>query len=363
MKSWVIAVSCWLLAMATNAQPAFRTNELKRLVEVIGIDVASLHEGCNYPSTTGGNLVVFVKDSIVNHVGLQLFSEDIRKIDDSPIFNFLERYFLQLKYPPQQKTASNMIRDDEFKFEKGSIQSIARLLPTDEFQYNYNRRRYTATWSRQGVELLSVSFPVEYQLMSGENKIEAEDLLAHDIQATEVSGVDHRKGNVVDDHYLTEFSNRLYYKEEIGSLSPGGKGVLVSSVNHPLESAANMMLSQETIGEYTLRINQISYGFKKTTFSVPLKQWIAFCQETGCELYFGVEGMEEEKEIEGQMLDVVVLAVNKKENYNHVLTVRIPTETIHHQKGDLEAQLYPYVPMHNVANMFAAFRKSNNKNK
>lgn len=363
MRYWVIGVCCWLLAMIASAQPTYRTKELKRLAEIVGVDAKSLYEGYNYPTLGGTDLVVCVKDSSVIHVGLRLFAEDIRELDDSPIFNFLERYFLQLKYPPQQKTASNMIRDDEFKFEKGSIQSISRLLPTDEFHYNYNRHRYTAIWSRQGVELLSVSFPMEYELMSGENKIEAEDLLAHDIQAISVSGLDRRKGKISDDHYLSDdFSNRLYYKEGVKGAEEtvGTKGELVSSSDHPIESAANMMLSQETDGDYSLCINQLSYGFKKTTFSVPLKQWIAFCQETGCELYFGVEGMEEEKE-DGQMLDVVVLAVNKKENYNHVLTIRIPMEAIQHQQGELEARLYPYVPMHNVANMFASYRKSNKK--
>lgn len=349
MKSWVIAVSCCLLAMVTNAQPAFRTNELKRLAETVGIDVTSLQEGYNYSSAQGLNLVVCVKDNTVNHLGLRLFSEDIRNLDNSPVFNFLERYFLQLKYPPQQKTASNMIRDDQFKFEKGSLQTIGKLLPTDGFSYDYNGRRYTANWNRNGAVILTVSFPIEYELMSGENKIEAEDLLSHDIMATDVSGKDNRKGSISDDHYITnDFSNRLYYQGE----------TLLASVDHPAESAANMMLSQETKGEYGLHINQISYGFKKTIFQVPLKQWIAFCQNSGCELYFGVE------DIDGANgLDVVVLAVNKKENYNHVLTVHIPTVAIKEQGGELEARLYPYVPMHNVANIFASYRKSNHKTK
>jgi hypothetical protein len=60
-------------------------------------------------------------------------------------------------------------------------------------------------------------------------------------------------------------------------------------------------------------------------------------------------------------IECVVMAVNDAENYNHVMTVQVPSDILEAKSGKIEARLYPYVPTHNVLNMFAAYRKSNPK--
>lgn len=333
------------LMLKVSAQVNYRTAELQRLSKLLAVDEATLKDGYNYLTVNGQQVIVTVKGNTVNHIGLRLFGESTRNLDNTPVFDFLERYFLQLKYPPTVKTAQKMISDDQFQFVKGSLKTVDDIRPTDGFGFNYDKRQYTASWNRDGQPLLTVSFPVEYELISGENKIEAENNLLADIKRTEVKDVTCKTAH--DPHYINEnFSNRLYYQ----------KGELVSSVRHPAESASNMLLSLKAKGQYDLKVTQVSYGFKKTVFNVPLRQWIAFCQNSGCVLYVGIEDISEKGEV-----SAVVLAVNEAENYNHVLTVTIPQVTIHDKKGSLNARLYPYVPTHNVKSLFAEFRKSNPK--
>lgn len=333
------------LMLKASAQVNYRTAELQRLSKLLAVDEETLKDGYNYLTVNGQQVIVTVKGNTVNHIGLRLFGESTRNLDNTPVFDFLERYFLQLKYPPTVKTAQKMISDDQFQFVKGSLKTVDDIRPTDGFGFNYDKRQYTASWNRDGQPLLTVSFPVEYELISGENKIEAENNLLVDIKRTEVKDVTCKTAH--DPHYINEnFSNRLYYQ----------KGELVSSVRHPAESASNILLSLKAKGQYDLKVTQVSYGFKKTVFNVPLRQWIAFCQNSGCVLYVGIEDISEKGEV-----SAVVLAVNEAENYNHVLTVTIPQKTIHDKKGSLNARLYPYVPTHNVKSLFAEFRKSNPK--
>lgn len=332
--------------MSASAKSSFRTVELGRLAQVLALDTEVLPEGYSHPMANGLRLTVHQTGQTIDHIGLYLFTEELRSMGKSPIFDFLERYFLQLKYPPQVKNMQNMIRDDQFKFLSGSLNSVDNILLTDGFSYNYDNYCYVATWNRQDSTLLSVSFPVEYELISGENKNESDDNLPSDIRNTKVE-IPTGKPFVKKDHYLSKnFTNRIYLS----------KGELVLSNRHPLESAANMMLSLQTAGDFYINITQLSYGFKKTVFEVPLKQWIAFCQDHGCDLYFGVENLTGSSDVE-----CVVLAVNTAENYNHVLTAKIPSDVFENRCGSIEARLYPYVPTHNVLNMFAAYRKSNPK--
>lgn len=335
-----------VVCVTISAKPSFRTLELERLAKVLNLETDLLKDGYNHPSAKGLKLTVHLSNDMIDQIGLQLFSDEIRLVGNSPVFDFLERYFLQLKYPPQGKSLSHMLRDDKFKFLVGNHETIATIQLTDAFSFNYDNRLYEASWTRNNKKLLVVSFPVEYELISGENKIEAEENLKSDVCNTQVISAN-GKPIFKNDKYISDYiTNKIYAL----------KGNLVLNKRYPAESAANMMLSIHTPGDYMLNINQIAYGFRKISFDVPLKQWISFCQNHGCELYFGVEHISDSGTV-----DCLVIAVNLQENYNHVLTVSIPISIIDARKGIIESRLYPYVPTHNVQNMFAAYRKSNSK--
>lgn len=346
-QSLLYMIMCLVTSLSVSAQRTFRTIELERLANELTLDVQSLPEGYSHPVSNLHRLTVRVYDNIIQHIGLQLFSENIRDANDTPIFDFLERYFLQMYYPPQEKSAFLMARDDQFNFVIGSIHDVEKLRTSDDFSYNRDQYQYVATWSHEGQVLLSVSFPVEYELISGENKIEAENNIKSDIQQTPIAeSPASQQAKDFSTYISKDFSNRLYTTN----------GRLIASTKHPAETAANIMLDTKAAIGYNLNITQVSYGLKKTTFSAPLQQWIAFCKNHGCELYFGVENMSSNGDV-----DAVVLAVNEAENYNHILTVHIPIESIARKQLTIEAQLYPYIPTHNVLNMFAPYRKSNPK--
>ena len=346
MKRFIyIIIGLALLLTSASAQIVFRTAELQRLATVLAIDPTILQEGYNYLDTDRQSLVVTKMNHTVNHIGLRLFNEDMRKMGDTPVMDFLERYFLQLKYPPKVTSAKNMIRDDQFQFVTGTLQTVGELKPTDLFSLNYDKRLYTASWTREGQPLLVVTFPVEYELISGENKIEAENLLQADILATDITNEPPKPASELGNPF-EHFSGKLYKQ----------RGALIYSERHPAETVANMMISQQIKGAFDLNLTQVSYGFKKTTFTVPLRQWISFCQNHGCQLYVGIEDVKENGDV-----SAVVLAVNEAENYNHVLTLSVPSDMIRARQGQIDARIYPYVPTHNVANLFAAYGKSNPK--
>lgn len=335
-------------ALQMSAQTHFRTAELMRLATELALNVDSLPDGYSHPSAMGLTLTIHKTEGMVDHIGRQLFSDEVHMQGRIPVLNFLERYFLQLKYPPQVKTAQMMVRDDEFFFVKGSLATVDKLLLTDDFSFSNDRHHYQVAWSRNGKTLLSVYFPVEYELISGDNKIEAENNLMGDIQRTQVDEQAEEPKTLNGATYLSEFfSNRIYTDDNDS---------LVISSHAPFQSASNIMLSQRAAEGYLLNITQICYGFKRSVFTVPLRQWIAFCRNNGCELYFGVEDISEEGDVQA-----VVLAVNELENYNHVLSVQIPADMIAQRQGTVDGRLYPFIPTHNVINMFAAYRKSNTK--
>ena len=351
-----------LLPFNLQAEASYRSAEVKRLVTQLNLNVDSLKDGLNCFDV--GNRVVCLQsvNGQITTIGYQLFTNEMKEMAKTPILNFLERYFLLLDYPAPDRPSERKMREDRFRFETGSISVVPTLKVHDNFTYNYENNRYIATWLRENEPVLSVSFPAEHELISGENKIEAEDHVEADILCTKVTGSvpvnkESLTKTVQKDYFIKPgstylrnlLSSDLYYMEKKGKLT------LVSDISHPLESTANMLLSTDNDYSCTLKVKQVLYGYKKKFFDVPLKQWIAYCQKNGCELYYGVESIDE------TVVKATVIAVNTAENYNHVLFVNVPLTAIETGSGDIEAHLETFIPMHNVMNLFAKYRKVTNK--
>ena len=135
-----------------------------------------------------------------------------------------------------------------------------------------------------------------------------------------------------------------------------GRPTLLLDVTFPAESSANLFLDAATGGDYKLHFTQILYGFKQKQFTVPLWQWLNFCQIQGCKLYFGVE------EVSSSEVRASVIAVNELVGYNHVMFVKIPFKVVDDRVGEIEAQIHAYVPMHNVTNLFESYKTKRNNN-
>ena len=374
---WVIVallsiVNYQLSIIHAVAQTRFRTAELARLAYVCGLTDSTMDTARRDAAHPFKDVVVERQaDSVVCHVGLRLFSDEMIRIAKSPVLPFLERYFLQLLHPSEEKTAAMMMRDDRFRFERGSLKMLEQLTDSDAFSYNYELRSYHASWSRNGKEILAVSFPKEYQLLAGVSKIEAEQLIESDIRhcallkksekckVQELIGIDSTTlvKTAQPSYYILpgvpyidkRINSDLYVEKKDSTLS------LVVDMAHPAESAANILLSRFTPGDYIIRIDQTCYGYQRKHFDVPLRQWIVFCSESGCEVYCGVEGLDKD------VVKASLFVVNQAEGYNHVLYVEVPFNVIEQREGIIEARLDCYIPMHNVAGLFAKDKKVKHK--
>ena len=374
MRIVSIAVLLLTSSLSSTAQTKFRTAELQRLAEACGVLDSSFHE-LTSPSFS---IILEKKDSIVTHIGYQLFPDEMKQISKSPILPFLERYFLQLRIPPAGKTAAIMMQEDGFVFEKGSLKTLEQLRESDTFDYGYELRCYRASWSRDGKDILAVSFPKQHELLVGTNKIESEQLLESDIRSTPIpegyrkSELPFKKNDLQPTTPPSEFfilngnpylnkliSSDIYLKEQDRELK------LVVDVANPAESAVNLLLCRYASGDYTLHIDQTLYGYKRKQFDVPLLQWLTFCQQNGCELYCGIEDIANAKSNKHANDDMAVIAsvfaVNQAEGYTHVLFVEVPFSIIENQQGIIPARMDCFVSTHNVSGLFAKERKTKNK--
>ena len=344
--------------VSAKDQLQYRTSELDRLTQALQLNPDSMVEGKNDLVVNGRHIYAQIDNGMLTSLGYCLFSNDQKRVMHTPILNFLERYFLQLDYPQKDRPRDRMLREDRFTFKKGSLALIATIKEDDAFSCGCDNRQYWATWTRHGQEFISVSFPASHELISGENKVESERYVEADILSARIDSVVPIDTAALspflqDGYYIKKGStylhdllmSDLYYQCHLDTFS------LITDQNHPLESASNLMLSPEIQTDCRLKIKQVMYGYQKKYFEVPLQNWISYCINSGCELFFGVESFEKD------IIQASVIAVNEAENYNHVLFVNIPLSVIRGKSGYIEAKLETFIPMHNVTNIFDKYRK------
>lgn len=365
IKYILLALVFGMYQAPVAAKATFRTAELKRLAELLSISADSIQQGYNRFSPKGTAIIVHADENgIADHVGLSLFPESMKKVGNRVVMEFIERYLLQLQYPPATKTAAMMLRDDNVKFTKGSLATVDQLSHSDQFNLSCELMKYTATWQREGKTLLSITFPAEFELLRGMNFIEAQHLFEGESRKAVGAakqgtppGKQQMKPTDIENCYLLEGgyylnpklnANRYYIENSKGALLP------LLSEDHPVESIANLMLCQDIARQRKLHITERLYGYEQKDFHLGLSQWIAFCRSEQCELYFGVQ------QLTPSSVKATVIAVNTTENYNHMLTLVIPFSAISNPAATIEAQLNCYLPTHNIRNLFG---KDNSKKK
>lgn len=287
---------------------------------------------------------------------LYLFSQKVRESSPSPLYNFVEKYLSQLKAAGNNDKTNAKMKNDLFTIEYGSVASISLL--HDSMEINILRekdKRYYITWTKDKQKIMSISFPVQYELILGLKKVEIEDLLKERLLAYKPQPIVKK----ISPNTLSATTQKDFFIEEKGFYQIDGMRAdhyylkseagytLLADKNNPIETLANLMTTGQVKNNIRLTIIQRKYGNKQDTIQTTVNQWISFCKEEGCIPYLGIE------EYDGKNIRATVIMENKILGYIHLFFFQFPAELLENKlKGDVTATLYSYIPVHNLNNLF-----------
>ena len=270
------------------------------------------------------------------------------------LYHFAEDYLNQLLVLGEKERNWKMKADD-VRIEEGGLEKLRLVSGQTALAMSAKDNRYTVRLTNGQVVLIRLSCPMSYQLVTGKKlkELEAdylEELAAFRIPESSAKfEVDKRDLKQVApqlylqrgaDYFLESINNDLYYVEEKGTLT------LVYDPGYIAESICNMLLSEETPCDISLKLFVRQYGFKTDEQKLPLKQWIAYCRSKQCDIYVGVENIGIDK------LKVCVFVVNEHFKYNHVLNAEIPYTLLGERSGEVDANITIFIPTHNLRALF-----------
>lgn len=282
----------------------------------------------------------------IEHLGLRLFSNEIRQQLSSPVCDFLERYLLELNISSGEDLTRLFLSND-VTFVVGNhttALSLDTLCGFTNEQIDYYR--YRSTWTRDGKEVLKVVFPMSWKLLSGCTLSELETRLERCLLRHKVKNVTPLpvKGTYI---IYPVINNDLYLE---GGEEEDGKRKYIFSSKQRSQSVVNLMLAEDLPVDVTLRVIVDRYDYITDTLSVPLHTFQNFCvTQEGCKAYFGLKGRVEHASLG------LLLFVNEQGGFLHMLSVSIGDEVLEEGTGVIEGRLMPYVPLHNVKKEYLNF--------
>lgn len=369
LYTWLMFILMYAIFTDLAAQNSYRTDLLAHMASSMQITdrLNTLKDGMywRWGMFKGNPVTVIVKNNQIEHIGYALFTPGQRETFSSPVYDFLERYSLEIDLPlKREKTVAKQIAEDGISFGKGTFSSLRILLNDTTCNINIinnDGKHYIVCLSKKDSVFCNVQFPISYDLLRGSAMLENERRIGQEIARSSLTG---RKKTVVsrnellptwqsnyfilpgESYYTDELNtNRYYEQDENGDFRP------VYRAKYPLESIANLLTGCEIDNQYMIDIHLKKYGNKEETISVPLDRWINFCLNNGCKPYFGVISYD------GNFAVCEVIMRNVAYGYNHVMKVTFDVSQLETRKGIIQARLNSYIPSSRIKYLFDEIRQ------
>lgn len=359
-------------SLSLSAQ-TYKTERLKKAVEVTRLPIVPdsiLPEKTFGLKAKDGRMVSLRTDPMGNieHVGIPLFNEVMRLLQPSPVYDFLEYAALSWKYKinPNQLYLSKVI------FKQGTWETLLNesLFACDCSIENREDKLYVVTWKRGEQEVAVIGIPVEYELLNNDTRRNMEQAFVNELKVYNPA-VERQKPDIVNEEdlsiygteglfvlpgksYIVNLLNQnVYYKlttihEKVDTIMYNKPvtmtieavlPIIVQEAEHPAESFANLMMCDNTsVPDVTMDLDFHLSDYRREHVTLPLTRLKALCRQQGCNFYFACDGTQKES-VRG-----LFFASNLPKGYNHLFSLRIPTEQIISATPTVHADVYLYIP-------------------
>ena len=304
----------------------------------------------------------------VEHIGIPLFSDMMRLLQPSPVYDFLEFAVLNWRY----KVTSNQLYLSKVIFSKGSWELLEKgqMDVYDCSIENRDDKLYVVTWRKDDKDVAVIGVPIEYELLNNDSRRNMERSLVEGLKQlqplTAKSGTTVVREEDLDIYgtegifvlrgksYLDDFLNQnvyykletvyeavdtVIYKKKVQMMMEAVMPTIVCDLEFAAETMANLMMSDDcSIPDVIMDMDIHLSNYHRERITIPLSQLKAFWRREGCDFFFACSGRNKEQ------LQGVLFACNLPKGYNHLLSLRLPMEQMLSSSPTIHADVYLYIP-------------------
>ena len=374
LTMWVLLLPLCALAQTFTA-PHLEKAAQKLKLDSLDLRADSLPQVKTIDKNGQSIILRFSSKGEVEHIGIPLFASEVRLLQPSPVYDFLEYATLNKLF----KVEDNTLKLDEVKFIKGSWNQLPGILSkSDGFTIlNHNDKHYEVDWLKDSQPVVVMQFPINYELLANSEREEMEkrfvkELRAYSnhtplspkldtgkLQSTDNPDVLVQKGQT----YLIPAINDNRYVTVASETDTTAHDTVAHEVlryrlifdrHNALESLSNLMVEPDMdVDNDSIRLQVKYYNYKRDTLKVSVRNFLSYCVKEGCTPYFGID------EAEGNSITGSLFLVNKASGYVHIMNVSCDTGNLFSGNALIDATMFMFTPTSNVRNLFAEPKTNN----
>lgn len=352
LSAIIVLLAGFMPVSATN----FATKRLQSIAQCLklqGLDQLNNQTSYDYQYLDRKLVVRSNRYGEIDHIGLALFPKEMVRLYPSPIYDFLERNLLERHLPNLDGEIQYKLKNEHLTFVIGDINTVLSFNGDELFtEEHVDLKICRATWTRDGYNVLKISFDMDIEMLSGCNAIELEEQFLRRLKRHQFIELPNDIeifpdfGNVFvaqgDSFLIREMRNDLYFECD----STGWH--LSDNPEVALTMLPNLMLSTQFKANPMLDLTVDKYGYETEKIIVSYKNLLNMAIEDGCTPYFGIKERKNDNSYTGTLI-----LVNRRGGYIHMLSTVIPAETMNNRgNGSILGRLHVYIPMHNVSERF-----------
>ena len=379
MRRYLFIAAMALLPLSGDAQ-SYMASHLEKAVQKLQLDSQMLHAD-SLPMTKtilrdGTNLILrFSAQGDIEHIGIPLFSREMRLLQPSPVYDFLEYATLNKLF----KVDDNTLRLDEVSFSKGDWNLLSDILSKSDYCTisNLDDKHYQVEWFKNALMVLSLRFPINYELLANSEREEMERRFAKELVAYHETlprspqiDADHLQSTADPNmlvmkgqsYIIPAINNNRYVtivSEEDATANDGEeqhvlKYKFLFDRHNAAESLSNLMVEPALdVEKDSISLQVKYYNYKRDTLKVSVRDFLGYCLKEGCTPYWGID------ETEGNVITGTLLLVNKASGYIHLVNVTCNTDNLFGERPLLKATMFMFTPLSNVKNLFGRLDPNN----
>lgn len=373
-----------LTSLSANAQEeyTFKTERMKQAAKALGIlnvpDSVNKHGSWQLLGRDGQMISVRTDSTgMVEHIGVPLFMNNIRVLEPSPVYDFLEYAALNWKY----KFTPNTLYLSKVLFRHGNWQVLlnGHLDKADCAISNQDDRLYIVKWTQNEEVLAELGIPIEYELLNNDTRRNIEKLFINQLSEHQSQRLSDRPQKTIteddlkiygteglfvlqgDSYMIEELNQNVYYElttlyEEADTIIHGNTvtmkietvaPTITLSDEHPAETFANLMLADDaTLPDVMMHLDFHLSDYHRLELQLPLSSLKDFLLQEGCRLFFAYSGTIKEQ------ARGILFVHNAAEGYNHLLSLSLPAASLTEKSPEVKAAVYLYIPNVDTSHLF-----------
>lgn len=319
------------------------------------------------PQLAKGKQFIVVHDERgqITHMGMSVFTAELKAMSSPVLCNFIERLMLELLLKDSDKERLKFMQEERFKmmlngYPFGHVRfgSFADCLPLFEENSASSFKEYDRGYSfnlERGEETFVIAFAKDRELIFGTDKAEQDSVTGALLAAStadklpvvipslyslrdEGDGVYCLRGSAF---LIDSLRSDLFFETQGGEVKP------IFNERDPIHSVHNLLMGQVDVPRVVLEINHKQYGLKTPKYRLSVAQALnALCDENTQSFAVGrlVNG--------GVDVSGVLVLYNPKFQFINMLLMTVEMKKLFDPTAVIPVYLYTNVPQQNILNLF-----------